>query len=171
MEKHTKVVYREIQRPQQILWWGLILLVTIFMWYWFIQQIILGVPMGDKPAPDAVTIIFWVIFGIVFPVLMLGVLKLITEVRDDGLYIRFVPFHFQYKQYLFKDIRHYESITYSPLKRFGGWGIRFNLKGETTYNLNGKEGIELKLKYNKVVIGTQQPDKLKKAMDSVQKTQ
>ena len=61
---------------------------------------------------------------------MLGVLKLIIEVRGKGLYVRFVPFHFQYREYLLKDIRHYESITYSPLKRFGGWGIRFNFKGE-----------------------------------------
>ena len=47
---------------------------------------------------------------------MLGVLKLIIEVRGKGLYVRFVPFHFQYREYLLKDIRHYESITYSPLK-------------------------------------------------------
>ncbi|WP_163969347.1 DUF6141 family protein [Oceanobacillus halotolerans] len=171
MGKHTKVVYREVQRPRQILWWVLILLVAIFMWYWFIQQIIFGVPMGDKPAPDVVTIIFWLIFGIIFPVVMLGILKLIIEVRNDGIYIRFVPFHFQYKQFLFKDIRYYDSITNSPLKRFGGWGIRFNLKGETAYNLNGKEGIELRLKYNTVIIGSQKPNELKKAMDTVQKTQ
>ncbi|PWA07611.1 hypothetical protein DCC39_16395 [Pueribacillus theae] len=169
MGKHTKVVFREIQRPRQILWM-LILLQATFMWYWFIQQIIFGVPMGNKPAPDVVTIIFWVIFGIVFPVFMLGIVKLITEVRIDGLYIRFVPFHFKYKQYLFKDILHYESITYSPLKRFGGWGIRFNLNGETAYNMNGKKGIELKLKYNTVVVGTQKPNELKKALDSVQRT-
>lgn len=82
---------------------------------------------------------------------------------------RFVPFHFQYKQYPFKNRRHYECITYSPLKRFGGWGIRFNLKGEKAYNMNGKKGIELKLKHNTVVIGTQKPDELKKALDLAQK--
>ncbi|MFD2045068.1 DUF6141 family protein [Ornithinibacillus salinisoli] len=171
MEKHTNVVYRETQRPRQILWWVLILLPATFMWYWFIQQIINGVPVGNKPAPDVVTIIFWAIFGIVFPVFMLGLSKLIIEVLNDGLYIRFVPFHFKYKQYLFKDIRHYESITYSPLKRFGGWGTRINFKGEMVYNINGKKGIELRLRNNTVVVGTRKPDELKKALELVQRTQ
>ena len=171
MDKQTKVVYREIQRPQQIWLWVLILLEAAYMWYWFIQQIIFGVSIGNNPAPDVLTIIFWVLFGVAFPVLMLGVLKLIIEVRSDGLYVRLFPFHIQYKQYLFKEISNYETLTYSPLKRFGGLGIRFNNKGETAYNLNGKKGIELRLKHNKVVIGTQKPDELNKAIDSVQKVQ
>lgn len=169
MGKRINVVYREIQRPKQVWMWILILLFAVFMWYWFIQQIVLGVPVGDKPAPDAIAIIFWIIFGITFPVVMLGALKLIIEVREEGLYVRFAPFHFKYKQYLFSDIRHYKSITYSPLKRFGGWGFRFSLNGEKAYNLNGNEGIELKLNNDTVVIGTEKPNELKKAMDSAQK--
>lgn len=171
MGKQTKVVYREIQRPRHPLWWVLILLVAIFMWYLFIQQIILGVPIGDKPASDVTAIILWLLFGIVFPVVMLGILKLIIEVRNDGVYIRFVPFHYQYKQFLFKDIRYYDSVTYHPLKRFGGWGIRFNLKGETAYNLSGNKGIELTLKYDTVIIGSKKPNEFKNAMDKVQKKQ
>lgn len=168
MGKCTKVLYRESQRPRQMLWWVLTLLPAVFMWYWFIQQIIYGVPLGNNPAPDAVTIIFWLIFGIIFPVFMLGISKLITEVRSDGIYIRFLPFHVQFRQFLFKDIRHYKSITYSPLKRFGGWGIRFNSKGETAYNINGNEGIEIKLTYTTVVIGTQKREEIIKAIDSAQ---
>lgn len=171
MKNPNDVVYREIQRPRQIWFWVLIILAAAYMWYWFFMQIIFDVPIGSNPASDAVTIVVCVIFGIALPVFMFGLVKLIIEVRNDGLYIRFSPFHFHYKQYLFKDIRHYESITYSPLKRFGGWGVRFNLKDETAYNMNGKKGIELKLKHNTVVIGTQKPDELKKVMDSTQKTQ
>ncbi|SCM94658.1 Uncharacterized protein BWINRASL_02272 [Bacillus mycoides] len=166
MKQQEHVIFREVQRSP--IWvWRLILGIAILMWYGFIQQIILDTPFGDKPAPNGVLIVLWLFFGIAFPILMLGVLKLIIEVREKGLYVRFVPF--QYKQYLFKNIHHYECITYSPLKRFGGWGIRFNLNGEKAYNMNGKKGIELKLKYNTVVIGTQKPDELKKALDSVQK--
>lgn len=171
MEKQTNVLYQEIQRPQQIWLWVLILLEAAYMWYWFIQQIVFDVPIGNNPAPDVVTIIFWVLFGVALPVLILGVLKLNIEVRSDGLYVRLFPFHIQYKQYLFKEISNYETLTYSPLKRFGGLGIRFNSKSETAYNLNGNKGIELRLKHNKVVIGTQKPDKLKKVIDSVHKLQ
>ena len=118
IKKQAHVVYREVQRPLQILVWIMVIGIAIMMWYGFIQQIILDTPFGDKPAPNGLMIVFWLLFGVIFPVLFLGIMKLIIEVRKDGLYIRFIPFHFQYKQYLFKDIQHCESIIYSPLKRF-----------------------------------------------------
>ncbi|WLR42037.1 DUF6141 family protein [Bacillus carboniphilus] len=63
-----------------------------FMWYWFIQQIILGVSLGNNPAPNVVTMVLWLFFGIAFPVFMFRVLKLVTEVREEGIYIRFFSF-------------------------------------------------------------------------------
>ncbi|MBT2599787.1 DUF6141 family protein [Oceanobacillus sp. ISL-74] len=167
MKAKDNTVYREVQRPRQLWAWAPILVCTGIMWYWFIVQIIYGVPFGNNPASDGFTIVFWVIFGVIFPVVMLGFLKLTTEVHNDGIYIRLSPFHFRYRQFLFKDIYEYKSITYSPIKQFGGFGIRINMKGETVYNMNGKKGIELKLKYETVVIGTQNPDEFKDALDVV----
>lgn len=152
---------------RQVWAWLLVLLIAAFMWYGFIQQIFFGIPFGDNPAPDAVLIIFWFIFGMAFPIFMLRWIKLITEVRKDGLYIRFMPFHVHYRQFLYKDIKHYKPIIYSPLKRFGGWGIRANFDGNTAYSMNGNQGLELKLSNQTVVIGTQQPNELKEAMDSL----
>lgn len=146
------------------------LLVTVFMWYGFIQQIIFGIPLGNNPAPDAVLVVLWMIFGIAFPIMMLTLIKLIIEVRDHGLYVRFSPFHIQYREFLHKDMLHYEPIVYSPIKRFGGWGIRVNLKGETAYIMNGEQGLELKLSNQTVVVGTQKPAELKKVLDSVIKS-
>ncbi|WP_209976043.1 DUF6141 family protein [Paenibacillus eucommiae] len=171
MINQNKVIYREIQRPRQLLLWLLALLVTVFMWYGFIQQIIFGIPLGSNPAPDAVLVALWLIFGIAFPIIMLIWMKLIIEVRDDGLYIRFMPFHTRYRQFLYKEITHYEPIIYSGFERFGGWGIRVNFKGETAYTMNGNQGLELKLRNKTVVIGTQKPEELKKAMDALNKSQ
>lgn len=167
MKKQEDVIFREVQQPRQIWLWVLILALAALMWFGFIKQIIFGIPFGDKPAPDAILIILWAVFGIIFPLgLLLGAIKLITEVRRDGLYVRFVPFHFQYKSFLFKDMVQYSSITYNSLQRFGGYGIRFNLKGETAYNMGGNQGIELQLRGNKtVVVGTRNPDELIKALN------
>jgi len=169
--ENPKVIYREVQRPRQFWWWAVVLLVAFLMWYGFIQQIIFGIPFGDKPAPDMMMMIIWVIFGIIFPVVMLGMVKLIIEVRDDGLYIRFSPFHIKFRKFLFKDITHYQVITYDSFTRFGGWGIRLNFNGETAYNVNEKQGLEIKLSFQTIVIGTQQPDELKQALDTVNKLQ
>lgn len=49
MKKSNDIVYRETQQPRQT-WLGLpILLCAGYMWYWFIQQIIYGIPVGDNP--------------------------------------------------------------------------------------------------------------------------
>lgn len=129
-----KHYYQEIQRPKQFWVWGLMLLLTGFMWYAFLMQIIFDQPFGSNPAPDAVVVILWILLGIVFPIVMLLAMKLIVEVRDDGLYVRYVPFHRRYKVFLYEDIQQYKAITYNPHNRFGGWGIRTNLKGEIAYN-------------------------------------
>lgn len=167
-EKKQDVIFREVQKPRQIWLWILILAIAMLMWFGFIKQVLLGIPFGDNPAPNAILTILWVVFGIVFPLgLLLGFVKLITEVRNDGLYVRFVPFHIHYKSFLFKDIVGYSNITYNSLARFGGYGIRFNFNGETAYNMGGTQGIEIQLRRNKiVVVGSQNPDELIKALNS-----
>ena len=165
MGKQNDVIFREIQYFRQVWVWILVLLCAGFMWFITIKQIIFGIPMGDNPAPDVLLIIFWLIFGILFPVFMLWMCKLIIEVRSDGIYIRFAPFHMCYKSFLFKDIVSYKPVVYNSLMRFGGWGIRSNAQKEIAYNISGKHGIELQLKNYTIVVGTQNPDELLKAIN------
>lgn len=165
--EQNKVIYREVQKPRSFLAWAFVILFSIFMWYQFFQQIIFGIPVGDNPAPDGVLIMIWLIFGVAFPIILLFFTKLIIEVREDGLYIRYMPFHLSYKQFLFRDITHYESISYHPFGRFGGWGIRFNFSGEMAYNMDGNKALELHIKGQTLVIGTRNPEGLKTAIDSL----
>lgn len=169
MEQQDNVFFREVQRFNSIWVWVLVLLIAGLMWYITIKQIIFGTPMGDNPAPDVLLILFWVAFGVLFPVFMLWMCRLIIEVRSDGIYIRFAPFHNRFKPFLFKDIIGYKPVVYHSLQRFGGWGVRFNAKGETAYNISGNQGMKLQLKHNTIIVGTQKLDELKEAMDSVQK--
>ncbi|QXE03394.1 hypothetical protein KS242_08700 [Terribacillus sp. DMT04] len=162
--KTRNVLYKEVQRPQLIIW-IIFLSIAALMWYAFIHQVLLGNPFGSKPASNATVIVFWLIFGLAFPLILLKWTKLIVEVHEDGLYIRFMPFHLEYKKFLYKEIKSYKSIKFSPFTRFGGWGFRVNFKGETGYISSGKQGIELTLKYQTVVISAKNPDELIKAMD------
>jgi len=166
MRKYNKIIYRETQRPNQIWIWALVLPFAIFSWYSVIQQVFMGIPLGSKPAPNISLIIFWLIFGIVFPMVLIWFLKLIIEVRADGVYIRFMPFHLNYRRFLYKDIVNYELIDYS-FSEFGGWGIRVNIKGEKSYTMHGKQGVKLKLKNETVVIGTQKQIEMINAIDSL----
>jgi len=170
MKKQEDVIFREVQYPRQPLLWIFIIALAALFWYAFIQQVIFGIPFGDKPASNPFLTILWLVFGIAIPLgLLLGFCKLETEVRKDGLYVRYMPFHLHYKSFLFKDMVQYSSITYNSLLQFGGWGIRFNLNGDTAYNIGGNKGIELQLRgkgNGKVVVGSQNPDELIKALNS-----
>lgn len=168
MSKSKKVMYREVQRPRQSWFWIIIIILAGIAWYGFIQQIILGTPFGDKPAPDAVFIIFWLIFGVLFPVIAIWFYRLIIEVHDDGIFIRYIPFHLRGKKFLFEDLSNYEAITYHVLET-GGWGIRFGMEGEFIYSMYGKEAIKLTLKHQTVIIGIQNPHEMLKVLDSIDK--
>jgi hypothetical protein len=92
------------------------------------------------------------------------VLKLETEVRSDGLYVRYFPFHFKYKKINPDDLTEYCARQYSPLREYGGWGIKCG-KGGKAYNVKGNRGLQLVFTNGKrLLIGSQKPDELEQAM-------
>jgi len=82
-----------------------------------------------------------VILPVAIAVLFL-MLKLETQVRRDGLYVRFFPIHIRYRKFEREVLFEYFSTTYSPIREYGGWGIRFGVKGKT-YNVSGNQRVEL----------------------------
>jgi hypothetical protein len=86
------VTYCKVQRFRQTWIWLLIALLVGIAWYGFLQQIVLGKPFGGNPALDLMMWIFWIVFGVGLPLLFYSV-KLIVEVKEDGIHIRFFPLH------------------------------------------------------------------------------
>ena len=67
----TEPQFLEVQRFRQ--WWMLVLLAGIFLasaWA-AVQQVILGVPWGDNPAPDGWVVIIAAVFGVGLPAFIL----------------------------------------------------------------------------------------------------
>jgi hypothetical protein len=110
------------------------------------------------------------------PVILLAVIillyysKLVTEVRYDGVYIRYTPFHRSFRCLPFSEIESYEARTYSPIAEYGGWGIRWGWKGgnrNIAYNVSGNKGVQLVLKDGRrILIGSQKPEELVAAIKS-----
>ena len=108
-------------------------------------------------------IMIWVIFGIFFPGLFYS-LKLVTEVRYDGLYVRFFPLQFHSHKISYEEIKNYEVRTYSALKEYGGYGIRYGKKGKA-YNVYGNKGIQFEFQDGKqLLVGTQRPEEFFSAL-------
>lgn len=163
MNKDTieNVTYCEVQRFRQIWIWLFIILLAGIAWYGFLQQIVFGKPFGGNPAPDLVMWIIWVAFGIGIPLLFYSV-KLIVEVSEDAIHIRFFPLYTRIVS--LRDLRSYEVRQYRPILDYGGWGIRWasgkGWKG-WAYNVSGNRGVQLELSNGKgLLIGSQNPEKL-----------
>ena len=60
--------FREEQRFGQWWLWILVGSLVAMQWWGFYQQIVLGKPWGDRPAPDWMMVLIWLCFGIGLPV-------------------------------------------------------------------------------------------------------
>ena len=160
--------FREVQRFRQ--WWLWVLLLvtalgTIGLFgYGIFIQVIQGTPWGDRPMSDAGLIIT----GVATTVLTVGLValllsaRLITEVRSDGLHIRFFPM--RWKVIPYDSIASYQARTYHPIRDYGGWGIRWGREGKA-YIVGGDEGLQLLLDdQRKVLIGSQRIQELEAAV-------
>ncbi len=129
----------------------------------FMVSMFVGNQLGRRPGSLVGPLVLSILVGVGLPVFLYS-LQLVTEVRDDGLYVRFRPIHFSYKRIAFDEIRSYESRKYHPLMEYGGWGIRYGLKGKA-YNVRGDLGIQLEFVSGKrLLIGTQRPEEFLHAL-------
>jgi len=91
--------------------------------------------------------------------LLLRSVRLYTEVRDDGVYVKFAPLHRSFRRIRFGDIEDVQATGYSPL-RYGGWGIRWRPSG-IAYTVSGASGVRLaRTTGDSVFVGSDRPDEL-----------
>lgn len=173
----SRTIFIETQKFDQRWIRLLVFLTTVpllgMMTFGIYRQIILGIPYGSKPAPDAVLIIIF-LFILVLTVVLNGLfltLKLITEVTDEGLSYRFPPLIMKNRIIPKEEISEYTIRKYSPIREYGGWGIRWG-SGRTgnAYNVKGNMGLQLQLRNGKkVLFGTQRPEAFLAAVEKIKK--
>ncbi|WP_380676926.1 DUF6141 family protein [Salinigranum sp. GCM10025319] len=141
-------MYREVQRFRQLWLWVLLGGIALLV-----------VMLGS---------ISWLGLGIVGAVaVFLYSLRLETEVRDDGIYLKMWPLHRSFRRIPWSEIDRYESRAYRPLREFGGWGIRW-APGKLAYTVSGNQGIWLQRTSGRsVLIGSQHVDEFATAIDEV----
>lgn len=161
-------MFREEQKFRQGWVWTLVggsmvCLVAVFG-YAMYQQLVLGRPWGDRPMSDtalAVVGTLWILFAVGM-VALFAVLKLVTEVRDDGVHIRYVPF--VTRRIGFDEIESCEARTYRAIREYGGWGVKWGPSGKA-YNVRGNRGVQLRLAGGgAVLIGSQRAELLADAI-------
>jgi len=172
MNGETVIIYREEQMFAGWLRW----LVNISM----IAAALLSVfalrkEFSGQNPPDTPELILAITAGIGVPILIVVLfffLKLETEVRPDGLYLRYIPFHNHFRKFAPDDFRECYARQYKPIREYGGWGIRCGLFGMgRAYNVSGNKGVQLVFNNGKkLLIGSQRAEELEQAIRSIIRT-
>jgi hypothetical protein len=143
-----KIEFLEKQKFTQ--WWIWLILIGLgaLPVFGIYEQLIKGIPVGNKPISNLGMIIFSIgIFGFIY---FNWVITLITEIDQNGIKMKFVPF--VKKHVKWTDLKSAEIVNYG----FVGYGIRIGSKYGTIYNIKGNKGLALELKNGKkFLIGTQ----------------
>jgi hypothetical protein len=170
-----KILFKEEQRFNQ--WWIWLILLASFatavvpLWYGLYVQVTTGEPWGNDPASNgelafSAAFVTALMVGMVFLFLFM---RLQVEVRNDGVYFRFLPVIRRWRIISKAEIERYEIGKYKPIRQFGGWGIRLGFPGKgRAYNVTGNIGLKLFLKNKKIILlGTQRSQALSYAMEKL----
>lgn len=153
-------LFFEKQKFNQLWLWFLILVPFLYILIYFLNH----------RGSDLTTLIV-VSCTLILSILILVIIKLETIIKKEGIHIRFFPFHIKYRQYAWSDISKLYMRKYDAISEYGGWGIRINLRGKgKAFNVSGNNGLQLEFKNNKkILIGTQKPEELIKALKKINK--
>ncbi len=168
MTEETELIYREEQRFGSWLRWLIALSMALAVPFSIFS--LTKIP-SEQGSSDILPILTLIIAGICVPIavaLLFWVLKLETEVRSDGLYIRFFPAHIHFKRFTTDDLSEYYARKYKPLREYGGWGIRCSLRKGKAYNVSGNKGVQLVFISGKqLLIGSHRAEELEEAIRSI----
>ena len=161
-----ETIFREVQRFTQPWLWALVIIAAGFAWFAFIYELFGSLSEGGEDGEIWITALVWVLVGLGMPALFLFC-RLVVEVRRDGLYYRYHPFHRRTHHIARDQIKTAAARTYRPIAEYGGWGLRGAWKkgGGSAYNVYGNRGLQLELANGKrILFGSQRADELASAV-------
>jgi len=163
MKQDSNIFFNEEQRLKHAWIWLVLALMSFLIFsYGLFVQMILHKPWGNKPMDDKGLIIVSILVTSIFIVVyfVFKGTRLITEIKSEGIYLKYPPYFTKHIVYHFNDIKHFNKHKYSALKDYGGNGVRKKPKNnEVAYLVFGDEGIQLALSSGqKVLIGTQRSE-------------
>ncbi|WP_158800014.1 hypothetical protein [Pedobacter sp. L105] len=153
---NNEILFTETQKFRQVWLWVILVGANLISIFGAFRQMSNGIPLLNPLTGGRLTtiVILLLVTGLIF------MIRMDTEIRTDGLYIRFYPINLKMKRYSWYTISEAFVRKYNPLMEYGGWGIRLGSFGNgAAFNISGNKGIQLVFKNgDKVLIGTQKPD-------------
>lgn len=151
------VFYAERQSVNQTWVWLLLAIVNAVL----LGAVVYSVLMPDAREQSTSGLMIAAVLMLLVTLLCYAV-RLDTELSDDGVRYRYIPFHRAWRVISWESVTECYVRTYSPIGDYGGWGLRWGLSGRgNAVNVSGNHGLQLVYgNGKKLLIGTQQPELL-----------
>jgi len=163
---NDSILFTEKQSFRTVWWiWVLLILGTGGFFLGAFKQFFTDQAFGNNSISDSALLLTTLFVILVLFFVMLISLK--TQVRQNGIYVRFFPFHLKFRKFEFTSLKKSYVRKYKPILEYGGWGLRWGFNG-TAYNISGTKGLQLQLSNDKLLlIGTQKPKELKMVLENL----
>ena len=158
MDSRTKPIYTERSS-----WSGWIL--VVFWGSMFIAMVTVSVAPGESDQER-----FWgmVVLGVVAVAVQLLVAGLSVRLYRDHLVVGLGSLGLISKSVRYDRIVRTESVTYSPIREFGGWGIRWGKDGKKVWSARGNHAVVLHLRDGtRLYVGSDSPHRLEERIRAV----
>ena len=131
---------------------------------WWLWVILLSFPIiSVGPFDDNEINVYYVLIGLAIP-LLFYLFELRIKVNGKGFHYQFFPFHLKFHAIKMDEIESFKAMEYSPLKEYGGWGIKYGFKGKA-YNVSGNKGVKIFLNNGtNIMFGSQKNSEFAKAL-------
>lgn len=163
----NEILFTEQQKFKQWWLWLILLGINGLFIFGIFKQVIGGQQFGDKPMSNSGLLVTAGLF--ILLTLLFVNFRLDTNIKKDGIYVRFFPFHLKFKHFAWSILTKSYVRQYSAIGEYGGWGLRLGLFGKgTAYNISGNKGLQLEFKTNKkLLIGTNKADELTETLNKI----
>lgn len=160
-------IFLEKQRFTQ--WWIWLIIISInLLLVFMIVNVISDASKKSFELADAIGlgVIF---FSLVLVNYLLTGTSLKTEINNEEIKIKFLPFIIKDKIIKWEDLSLCYVRQYSPIGEYGGWGYRFGIMGKgKAFNIKGNMGLQLQFNDGKnLLIGTQKAEELKQFLKNI----
>lgn len=165
---NKEILFTEKQRFSQWWLWLILLGINGLLLFGVFKQVFGGQYFGDKPMSD---IGLLVALGLTLLLTLLFInFRLETVIKNDGIYVRFFPFHVKFKHYTWDTLTKSFVRQYAAVTEYGGWGLRLGRFGKgTAFNISGDKGLQLEFTNGKkLLIGTNNPDGITSALNEIE---
>ncbi len=162
----TSPEYSESQHLPRFIVWPFCGALDAFYLFAFIRQVVFGIPVGNRPAPD----LFYWFFILVIAALnyLLFSVRLDFHVNAERIQFKFAPFQRSWTTIEMKDIQSLYLRSYKPISEFGGWGYRISLfGGGKALTMWGSQGLQIiTSSSSKILLGTQNEKVLREFLEN-----